>query len=457
MIESKRLPFKPLICYSIGHVTLTAIYGFLGAFLLKYYVDYVKLDPAWIGWALLARSIVDAAIDPLIGYLSDRTKLPQGRRRPYFLIGSIPAALLFYLMMTPPNGSQITIFLYLMATSTLMVFFLSLMGISHHAMGFELTTDYDERSRLFGYKNLIENLTILVATFSVPLALRLDESIYFGHVFTRVDCYCLAAAVLAVMAVVAAVTAYLGTSEQPPSSAERDYNFFDGVMGALKNDAFLILLGVFVLITVADRVIAAEFFIVLEQFHGIREEDSISLLVGFFVGGLASVWPWVWLAQRFGKDVVLRIAIAVWPFTCAAFVASQWSPFQLSVVTFTTGVFGTGVITILGAIAPDVLEYKKAKTKQRHEGLYVSLASVVYQVAMGIGFLVAGQTLHLIGYSGETTASPQLVLGLRLTFAVIPLLLSIAALVTFAFFPISKQSYLDLVDSVEHPGDFASA
>ncbi len=454
MTDHTRLPFKPLICYSIGNVTLTAIYGYIGAFLLKYYTDQVHLDPAWIGWALLSRSIVDAVIDPLIGYCSDRTQLPQGRRRPYFVIGTIPAAFLFYLMMIPPQGSQFVIFAYLTVISTLMVCFLSLMGISHQAMGFELTSDYDERTRLFGYKNLIENFTILIATFSVPIALHLDGTTFFGHLFSRADCYCLAAAVLAVISVVAALIAYFGTSEGPSAPAEREYSFGDGLLGVFKNDAFLVLLIVFVSMTIADRVIAAEFFIVLEQYHGLREENSIALLVCFFLGGLVSVWPWVWLAQRYGKDVILRVAIAVWPFLCAAFVACKWSITELCLVTFGIGVSGTGFITIIGAIVPDVLEYEKAKTNQRREGMYVSIGNVVYQVAMGVGFLVAGQTLHLVGYQGEKSDSTEFVWGLRLTFAAVPFLLSAVSLIALAYFPITKHSYRQMVDLLEGAAKF---
>ena|GEM_PF-6713715 len=457
MTSSERLKFGPLLCYSIGNVTLTAIYGFLGSFLLKYYTDYVRLDPALIGWALLVRSIVDAAIDPVIGYMSDRTELPQGRRRPYFLIGTIPAAAFFYLLMTPPADSQFTIFVYLMVISSLMVGFLSLMGITHLAMGFELTNDYDERTRIFGFKNLVENLTILIAMFSVPLALEFADTTHFGHLFTRADCYRLAAGVLAIIASGAAMIAYFGTTESPHTRRPSDDSFSEGLTGVFKNRPFVILLIVFVLVTIADRVIQAELFIVLEQFHGLREEDSLPLLVGFFIGGLISVWPWVMLAQRFGKDVVLRVAIGIWPLTCIAFVGWHWSMPALCAVAFGMGAAGTGMLTILGAMVPDVLECDN--TNQCREGMYVSVGNVVYQIAMGIGFLIAGQTLHIIGYQGDAqpVASTALIFWLRVTFATIPVLLLVAALAALRFFPLTRRSYLSLVENRTYSTELACA
>ena len=66
---------------------------------------------------------------------------------------------------------------------------------------------------------------------------------------------------------------------------------------------------------------------------------------------------------------------------------------------------------------------------------------------LGIGFLIAGQTLHAIGFRGEADASPELVIGLRVTYAAIPMLLAIGALTALAYFPISKKTYQTLVGS----------
>ena len=445
MTSRNRLPFVPLLCYSAGNIAPTAIHGFVGAFLLKFYTDHVDLDPAWVGWALLVRSIVDAAIDPAIGYWSDRSTSSQGRRRPFFLLGTIPAAIFLYLMMIPPPSSAVVVFVYLTLASSLMVSFLSLMAIPHLAMGFELTTDYDERTRIFGYKNLFENLAVLIATFSVPLALNLEGMKWFAVVMTRTDCYRLAAAALAMISVAVSAIAYYGTTERSKKNVDNNFRFFEGVNGIFKNRAFLVLIVVFVAITIADRMITAEMFIVIERFHRLREEQSVPLLIGFFAGGLCSVWPWVWLAGRFGKDVILRLSILLWPLTCVAFVLRPWDLSALTVVAFCVGATGTGMMTILGAIVPDALDYERSRSKKSQEGMYVSVGNVIAQIAMGIGFLIAGQTLHLAGYRGDSVPTVETMSLLRMTFALVPCVLSVVALAALEYFPITKQSYLELI------------
>jgi GPH family glycoside/pentoside/hexuronide:cation symporter len=62
----------------------------VAVFLLKYYTNYTGLDAKWAGLALLIGKAFDAISDPVMGYISDRTRSRWGRRRPWFLAGSIP-------------------------------------------------------------------------------------------------------------------------------------------------------------------------------------------------------------------------------------------------------------------------------------------------------------------------------------------------------------------------------
>ena len=436
-----KLPFLLLLKYSIGNVTLTAIYGFLGTFFLKFYTDFISIDPAWVGWAVLIRSIIDAIVDPFIGHCSDRTRSRYGRRRPYFLVGAIPGAILFLLLLTPPQWSDFGIFCYLTVISSLMAGFLSLMGITHLALGFELTTNYDERTKIFGLKNLIENLTTLMATLCVPVFLNLENTRHFDHTITRIECYYLAAAMLATAAIVGAWIAFAGTSESPVVENQQPDSFVAGVRDLFCSLAFRVLLWVFVCMAVVDRVIAAEFMIVLEQLHGLHEEDSVFVLTSLFLGAILSVWAWVWMAQRFGKNLALNIAIVMTPIACLLFVICPWSSGPLAAVTFLMGVSGAGMVTVIGAMVPDVLEIDYLKTGRRREGLYVSIGNIVFQVATGLGTWIAGLTLHFAGYRGPQAISPDTPVVLRVTFILIPMGLSVCALVAFAWYPITKQSY----------------
>ncbi len=66
--------------------------------LLFFYTDVKRLPPQWSAIALTLYAIYNAINNPLLGYLSDRTKTRWGRRLPYMLFGTLPWMLIFALL-----------------------------------------------------------------------------------------------------------------------------------------------------------------------------------------------------------------------------------------------------------------------------------------------------------------------------------------------------------------------
>jgi len=64
------------------------------------------------GLAMLAGRVVDSAADPLVGYLSDRSRSPLGRRRAFLVYGVLPMVGLPVLLFWPPGppGSALNAF-----------------------------------------------------------------------------------------------------------------------------------------------------------------------------------------------------------------------------------------------------------------------------------------------------------------------------------------------------------
>ncbi|MGD9279784.1 MAG: MFS transporter, partial [Desulfobacterales bacterium] len=71
----------------------------------KFYTDVVGVNIAALGTILFSVRLFDAVTDPVLGYLSDRTRTRMGRRRPYIAVGSIFVALTMYMLFHPPRVS----------------------------------------------------------------------------------------------------------------------------------------------------------------------------------------------------------------------------------------------------------------------------------------------------------------------------------------------------------------
>ncbi len=429
-----------LLSYGLGSVAPTVAHEFCGAFVFLFYTELMHLDPIWVGYALLIRMIVDAVVDPVIGYVSDRTRCRSGRRRPYFLVGSSPGLVLLVLTFMPPEGSASFQFAYLAIISSLMAACFSVAAIPHMAMAFELSPLHHQRVRVVGYRNFIESLSSLLALLSGPIFLALAGMSFFGHQLARADCYRLGAVMIGISGLLATMVAFAGTAEGPPAADEGQYGFWHGVYSALRNQPFRTLLLVYVCLVVANRVALAQIFLLLEHFHGIKEEDTIPLLLSFYLGALSGTPVWSLIGTRVSQFRALVAAIILWPLSFVALVAFSSPGSLLMLITFGMGASFAGILLMLGTIAPTILDLDRIQSGKRREGLYASTINLVLQMGIGIGYLSTGVVLSLIGLNGSQPPTADMVLGLRFSTAGFPVFLACVALLFIWWRPIHLKT-----------------
>ncbi len=88
--------------YSVANLGASVVYGLFNTALPEYLKTY-GLPAGLIGLLANERSFVGAFAQPFIGRLSDHTRTPLGRRRPFFLVGvPLMAASLMTLAIHPP-------------------------------------------------------------------------------------------------------------------------------------------------------------------------------------------------------------------------------------------------------------------------------------------------------------------------------------------------------------------
>ena len=99
----ERIPRRTKILYGAGDIGFSLTGTIIGVLFAIYLTDVVGLGPGSAAAApvILAKSW-DYVNDPLIGYISDRTRTRWGRRRPFLLFGFLPFALAFMALWWKP-------------------------------------------------------------------------------------------------------------------------------------------------------------------------------------------------------------------------------------------------------------------------------------------------------------------------------------------------------------------
>lgn len=88
--------------YSIANFGSSVVYGLLNTAMPEYLKSY-GVYPWLIGLLANERAFVGALVQPFVGRLSDRTRTPLGRRRPFFLVGVPLMSISIFLLALRPD------------------------------------------------------------------------------------------------------------------------------------------------------------------------------------------------------------------------------------------------------------------------------------------------------------------------------------------------------------------
>ena len=154
------LPNATLFSYGISDFPVMFATMPMMLYLNVYYAGEMGLDLIDMGNLLLFARIFDLITDPLVGYLSDHTKTRWGRRKPW-MVASLPFLMIgLYKVLVPDEGADIW---YLLTWIMVMWLGWTMLMIPYYAWGAELTADYDDRTRVTGWRAAMGSLGQLAA------------------------------------------------------------------------------------------------------------------------------------------------------------------------------------------------------------------------------------------------------------------------------------------------------
>tara|TARA_R110001632_G_scaffold19898_4_gene59834 strand:- start:11940 stop:13580 length:1641 start_codon:yes stop_codon:yes gene_type:complete len=170
-VKRGKVPFGQKTAFGSGHLVLNLLPGALAVFMF-FLVTAFGMNPFLAGLLGGLPRIFDALTDPIMGFISDNTKSKWGRRRPYIFVGAILSGILFALLfqLSEDNSVMFNFWYFLMMS----LFFLvgnTMFATPLVGLGYEMTSDYNERTRLMAFANIIGQVAwMLVPWFWVIIA-----------------------------------------------------------------------------------------------------------------------------------------------------------------------------------------------------------------------------------------------------------------------------------------------
>ena len=161
--QKDKVPVGQKAAFGAGHFILNILPGTLGVFIQFFLLTAWGVDPLWAGLLGGLPRIFDSITDPIMGFISDNTKSRWGRRRPYIFVGAIISGILFFLMwQLDDNASQSYIIWHVMVLQLLFLIGNTMFATPLVGLGYEMTSDYNERTRLMAFSNTMGQIAWMI-------------------------------------------------------------------------------------------------------------------------------------------------------------------------------------------------------------------------------------------------------------------------------------------------------
>lgn len=486
---SQKLSFVEKAGYSGADAAANFVFMTMILFQTNFYTDVFGLSAGTAAAILLWPRLWDAAADPIVGILADRTNTRWGKFRPWILFTAVPWAVIMVLAYTTPKGwSAGAMIAYAAITNTLLMTIYSMNNMPYAALGGVMTGDLNERAKLNSYRFIAVNLAqFVVGGFTLPLVAKFSA----GH--DRQYGWQMTMGLWAALCLVLFLITFLTTRErirsivETKSSPKQDfadllknipwrvmalmtlvhfailsfrggalYNYYHHYADKAAMYDWLARLGLTAQVGVAPGgLLEALGYIV----HGDRANLAASNVADVFnsiinmIGTAMTILVILLsppLARRFGKKAVAVAGFALSTLNAFAFyLLRPTDTTGMVVLTIVGAVVYAPTIPLVWAIFADVADYSEWKTGRRFTGMVFATIGFALKAGLAVGsasflWIMAG----VFGYDTKLPGAAEAVAGYRACSGLVVGVLFAVCTVLLAIFQLNKRVTIQMAEEL---------
>ncbi|MBC2593900.1 MFS transporter [Ruficoccus amylovorans] len=436
------VPLGKKLGYASGALADNLIMNGFSTLVLPVYNIGLFVNPVLLGWAMAIPRFFDALTDPIMGNLSDNTRTRWGRRRPYIVAGILATVLLLPLLWLSPSTEDWSVFWWLTVFGVLYFLAYTVFIIPYQALGFEMTTDYDERTRLLAWPNYFG----LTASFIMPWLPRFIEYQGFGGPVK--GAVWVSIGMGAVILVAGLLPAIVGR-EIARAEEQQKIRLLDAIKLTLKNRAFLVVVmaNVVMLMGLATFVNLSLYVNIFYIYGGDRAAGTALAGISgstYAAASYLSVLLATAIATRVGKKTACLVLLSL---TFIGVVSLWWTlrpsmPYLQLVSTVVIGFGLQGSWMMFFIMIGDVCEEDERENGLRREGIFSAIGGFSRKMSVAAASVFGGTLLSIISFDAEAAANgeldPAVLVHLKEAFVFGQAAVVLLGMVLLAFYPITR-------------------
>jgi glycoside/pentoside/hexuronide:cation symporter, GPH family len=358
--------------------------------------------------------------------------------------------------MTPPTSegrSKNDVFVYLLVMSLLFYTATTIYSVPHGALGFEMTPDYHERTRVFAYASFIGN----VGAISSPWLYALARLEVFGNPIIGIRVVC---AVMGLILIISAVICAVTCKERNfhKTKKQKQVGLIQSFKVTLKNKTFIKLVISFVLVIVGFQFVMGFSNFIMIYYVYMGDKDAASVLMGWngtiwALTGLIGVLPMSWISTKIGKKQTVMFSFSLLAIGQLSKIVcySQTYPW-LSVIP--TVLLSWGMVmcfSLVNSMNADICDEDELNTGVRREGSYYAVYGWWWKASVSIAYVISGYLLEFTGYNADLTQQMDSTLfWLRFWEIGLPTVLVVIAVITISRYTLTENRVYEIKEILKN-------
>lgn len=419
----------------------------------------VGVSPFWISFIVLVARIWDAVTDPMMGFISDRTKSKLGKRRIYLVIASPLVLVSMYLMFFPFQiDSEILRVIAVLTSYLIFATVQTMVMIPYYSLSSQIAKDYQQRASYNSYR-------LGFSIFSSILCVAVPGIIVnsFGDTAIGYQVMSISFGILFGLSVL--ISGLFSREEITTSTVEASFSIKE-LVKPLQLRSFRQYLGMFLVLQMAMAIMSGLFFFfadfyLAKDLTAAGEGNIIGLISAalMFAMQIVALPIYLKMIEKKSKTFAYRMGSFVWIVAALVLLVlpantAPWMIFPLAAI-MGLGISGPGLVphTMYG----DVVDVGQLYFGERLDGQMSGLTNFINKVAQAIGLALIMLVIGFFGFQEQVPgAAPVLsqpdsaVNAIRYVLAFAPLILmSIGIYISYKY-KVSAAKQAEVLASIEN-------
>ena len=461
MAELKQyLSKKEKIGYGLGDMASNLYFQTFVVFMPIFYTDVFGLAPATMGTMMLFSRFWDAANDPLMGMIADRTDTKWGKFRPYIAGFAIPIGLAGFFAFNTPNFGASGNLIYAYVTYILLMMMYTGVNVPYAALMGVITPNSAERTSVSQYRFAFAFIGQFIAG---AVTLGLVE--YFGSGNEAIG-WRMVMVLYGIVAAALLFGTFSLTKERVLPKVSKQNRIKDDLKNLMKNKPW-ILMGLatffqltFIVMRGSSTTYYFRYFVGNQELNllGMNIDLGYALFTSSFIGvGTVATFIGALLTSRINKYISKKTIYSrflIMSAICSLlfyFLAPENIILIYTLNALVSFFFGAVSVT-QWAMYTDTADYGEWKFGSRSTALIMAASLFALKMGLTAGGTIVGWVLEGYGFIANEIQTESTLLGIKMLMSVFPALFGIIGGFLVLFYPITDEKMVEIELDLKNKG-----